>query len=430
MKIRRAAGQDHSVNVGWQSAERQGKPRVCCYDRSMSDFDICIVGAGPAGAAAATFLARQGRSVALLDRSSFPREKICGDGITPRGGRVLQRLGLYEPVQRQGYACSSVMLRGVDGRSFSVPFEREVDTPSDVLVIPRLVLDPLLVQHAEQAGAHFTSRFKAVQVIEHGPGRCEVVGQDGESIHCRLAVLATGVESQLLRASGLLAEKPPLEHAARAYFDNVTGLSREIMLFFDGVDLPGYGWVFPTSASSANVGCGVFGREGRQQIELLRELVQTHPLLAPMLAHASAGPIRAYPLRTDYQPSSAGQGSRLCIGEAAGLVNPITGEGIDYALESAEYLAAAVQQHWQQGVLRVATHYRHRLAKRFDTRFRLYRMIRQRFLAPERAERFVAGIHGSPAMQRLLVAGLFGRARPSSFLQPAILARAASMLLR
>ena len=271
-----------------------------------------------------------------------------------------------------------------------------------------------------------------------------MVTHTGQRIRARLVVLATGAESQLLRACGLLDKKPPIEHAARAYFEGVHGLTDRAVLFFDGVDLPGYGWIFPTSPTSANIGCGVFVPQGAgaedspralPQLQRLEQLLATHPLLKPMLAHArQTGPIRAYPLRTDFRPELAGRDRLLVIGEAAGLVNPVTGEGIDYALESAEFLAAAVAAHWtgqraQQpdGVLdtaqarRITEDYRARLSRRFTRRFALYRAIQRHGLSPANASMLLTQLAQAPALQRLMVDALFGRIKLAQMLRPATL---------
>ena len=163
-----------------------------------------------------------------------------------------------------------------------------------------------------------------------------------------------------------------------------------------------------------------------------------------MLANATqTGPTRAYPLRTDFKPEYAGRGRLLVIGEAAGLVNPITGEGIDYALESAELLAAAVAAHWpghdstQARVLldtaqaqRITQHYRARLSKRFTKRFSLYRAIQRHALSPLRTPVLLARLARTPALQRLVVNSLFGRVKPAHLFRLAILWQILHILTR
>ena len=413
-------------------------------------FDVCIVGAGPAGSTAAYLLTKQGYSVALVDRARFPRDKTCGDGITPRGARVLARIGALDRVAGQGYACRGVDVRGpgLDGTTveFTMRFDDGRATgPSDLIVLPRHALDDLLLRHALASGPTYFEATKVVGIETHEP-HVRVITDSDLVIDATTVVLATGAESHLLRACGLLTEKPPLEHAARVYFDGVEGLSDRVVLFFDGVDLPGYGWIFPTSPTSANIGCGVFaqidvqaGRSERPmpQAQRLETLIATHPLLRRMLAHATqSGPIRAYPLRTDFHRDFAGRDRLMVIGEAAGLVNPITGEGIDYALESAEFLAAAFAQHWPltgvnghrtttaldaAAASRLTEDYRARLSRRFTRRFSLYRAVQRHALAPERTPALLTQVAKAPALQRLVVDGLFGRAKPSHLFRPTTL---------
>ncbi len=389
----------------------------------MNDFDVCVIGAGPAGATTAMLLAHQGRRVALLDRAQFPRDKICGDGITPRGARALTRVGSFEAVESVARAHRGVSIRGGDGRSFSIEFTSQAGSPSDLLVLPRMVLDDILVKQAVSAGACWMPGQKVVDVRETADA-CEIISEGGARLQAAFTVLATGAESQLLRRAGVLAKKPPVDHAARAYFENVEGLDDHVTLFFDGVDLPGYGWIFPVGSHAANIGCGVFDSRGSNQSARLAKLIDSHPLLAAMLRNAhQASPIKSYPLRTDFHPDYAGVSRRACVGEAAGLVNPITGEGIDYAIESAEFLAQAMASQWSTGRApgAVMPAYRDLLARRFSLRFRLYRWLQHRCLSERNALKFLAGVERSPVLQRCVVDGLFGRARPRDLLRPGVL---------
>ena len=431
-------------------------------------FDICIVGAGPAGSTAAYLLARQGRSVALVDRARFPRDKTCGDGITPRGARVLKRIDALDVVSSKGYACRGVDVRGAapdgDAVEFTIRFDREVaDEPGDLIVLPRFALDALLLRHAMNAATNAASTlFEATKVVdvETRETHARVITDSDLVIDASMVVLATGAESQLLRGCGLLDGKPPLEHAARAYFENVEGLTDRVVLFFDGVDLPGYGWIFPTSLTSANIGCGVFAQtpwrrsatiaaspRPMPQAQRLEQLLATHPLLVRMLANATrSGPTRAYPLRTNFRREFAGRGRLLVLGEAAGLVNPITGEGIDYALESAEFAAAAIAARWPvhasstnptahavvdtARAQHITEDYRARLSKRFTKRFAIYRAAQRFALTPARMPSLLKQVSRSPALQQLVIDGLFGRAKPAHLLRPSTLWQIARLISR
>ena len=296
----------------------------------------------------------------------------------------------------------------------------------------------MLLRHALAAGPRWFDATKVTRVETRGT-HARVTTDTGLAIDAAVVVFATGAESQLLRSCGLLGGKPAVEHAARVYYEGVEGLSDRVILFFDGVDLPGYGWIFPTSPTSANIGCGVFAQDRVEQgtaprpmaqARRLDELLATHPMLRRMLANARpAGPVRAYPLRTDFHHDHAGRGRLIVIGEAAGLVNPITGEGIDYALESAEFLAAAFAARWpkpggsmsEAAAALLTEDYRRRLSRRFTRRFALYRKVQRLALAPERTPALLSHVARTPALQRLVVDGLFGRARPAHLLRPTML---------
>jgi len=388
----------------------------------MPDFDIGVIGAGPAGSTCAALLARQGLRVALFDRANFPRDKTCGDGITPRGARVLARLGALAAVRAQARAHRGVVFRWAQGEEFSLTFESEPGQPSELLVVPRRILDALILEHALAQGVEFIGGAKVNQVREFD-GYCAIDFANGVSRTCKLAVLATGAETQVLRASGLLHGKPPAEHAARTYLENLPRQPDHVTLFFDGVDLPGYGWVFPTSDETANIGCGVFDPRGPSQARRLTQLLASHPLVRDLGPGVrQVGAIQSYPIRTDFRPGHAGTRRRAVIGEAAGLVNPVTGEGIDYAFESAEYLAQAVATHWTSEGPSAAliANYRSRLAGRFAMRFRVYRGMRRTCLNEAGASEFLRTVSHSPQLRKMVADGLFGRSRLSSFLRPGV----------
>jgi flavin-dependent dehydrogenase len=204
------------------------------------------------------------------------------------------------------------------------------------------------------------------------------------AVQARLVILATGVTTTLLRRMGVLKTMPPLMLAARAYFDGLAALPNQMQIHFAGVPLPGYGWVFPLSTSSANVGAIVFRSQrtvksrrvtGRGAFDAL---LQT-PLLRQMLAPAQQiGPVKGYPLRVDFTSAPTFSERVLIVGEAAGLVNPLTGEGIDYALESGVLAAEHAMALFDRGdfSLRSLATYDAVLRRRYQRLFVLCRRLR------------------------------------------------------
>jgi len=313
--------------------------------------DVVIVGAGPAGSATAGLLARRGRRVLLLDRARFPRDKTCGDGLTPRAVAVLDRLGLLPELLAAGYQrIHGARLVAPTGRTFSMHFaDYNLGLPGYGLVVPRFELDERLRQWAVAQGAQFRA---GIQVSRPMYERGRVVGVESEAVNVRapLTVVATGASIGLHRALGILKQMPPGVNAIRGYFTGVVDLGGEFEFYFDRELLPGYAWVFPLSDGRANVGLGVLARNGADETPNVRRLLADFMARQPRLRNAQAvGPAKGYPLRIDfprYRPIGAGF---LLAGEALGLVNPVTGEGIDLALESAELAAAAADNALRQG---------------------------------------------------------------------------------
>jgi geranylgeranyl reductase family protein len=383
-------------------------------------YDVAVIGAGPAGSAAAYFLARGGLRVALVDKFDFPRDKTCGDGLTPRALEALDTLGILPTIEKSAYCCTALTVRNSDEVTFRVELSGPNDPPRRILILPRLSLDEILLQHAIQAGAHFIPDTKVENIVQQN-GLVGLSMESGQSLDCIFAVIATGANTGLLRKTGLLKEAPPSNLAARAYFENVEGLDHTIMLFFDGVERPGYGWVFPTGPGTANVGCGVFFDSRTPQTTHLRNLIQSHPHLQRILRDArQIGPIRGHPLRTDFSRFMSGQGRVLIAGEAVGLVHPITGEGIDYALESGQFAAEALLEGLQTGSPPTAIQrkYRAALGSNFSFIFALTLFLQRTFFRDGLVDSALSRIQRRPYLHRALIEFCFGRINPITVFTP------------
>ena len=388
------------------------------------NYDVTVIGAGPAGSAAAYFLARGGLRVALLDKFDFPRDKTCGDGLTPRALKVLDAMGVLPQIESLAFQCSAITVRHSDAVSYRLELTHLGGLPHRILIVPRFFLDDTLRQHAVEAGAEFIPNAKVKSIGRLENGRVCVHTEDGSTIESACVIIATGSNTKLLREVGLLKQPPPSNLAARAYFENVEGLDDTTLIFFDGIEMPGYGWVFPVAPGTANIGCGVFFDSSTAQPSKLRQLVQEHPYLRRILKNArQVGPVRGFPLRTDFSPSYSGNNLALVVGEALGLVNPMTGEGIDYALESAQLAAEAILNGWQGESANptIQRKYRHALARRFSYLMAISHLAQRLYFRDGTLENLLIKAQQQPHLRQALTEACFGSARPSAMFTPRVL---------
>lgn len=401
--------------------------------------DVVIVGAGPAGSALAYFLAAQGQDVLLLDKADFPRDKTCGDAISPRALRVLKRLDLLNPVLAAGRRVQRVVIFSPNGQHLESPVPPYGDLPDYSVVLPRFQLDDLMRQQAVAAGAEFRPNVTVTNVLRE-------TSNDGErfvgvrattpagpaEFRGRVTVLAVGASVSILQRAQLLAEAPAFGRAARTYFEGVRGLSDAVEFHFDSVPLPGYGWLFPTSPTSANVGAGYFCRPGQpapySSPRQAYDAFIANPYVAGVLAHAQpAAPIRGYPLRFDFPAARTAFPGLLLVGEACGLVNPLTGEGIDYAVESAEVAADVLIRALAggQGPAQTAQTYSQALRDRFLRMFANILRVRDLYLRPWVLNRFVAAANHNDDLKLLLIHIALGNMDPAQALAPKTLLQVA-----
>jgi geranylgeranyl reductase family protein len=313
--------------------------------------DVIIIGAGPGGSSAAYFLAKKGIDVLLLDRATFPRDKTCGDGLTPRCVAMLDEIGVLSEVEKVSHHINSARIFSPNGKSVETKLKPHGKFPDYMLVSPRYLLDNILCQQAIKHGAHFEGDTKVIDIQQRDDGVTVIAKQQQKEIlfQAKIAIIATGASLSLLKKTGFIEAIPTPIIAARAYYEGVRGISDSFDFHFDGVDLPGYGWVFPLGEGRANIGLGYIAngknRKTRNIKKMLRDFVEL-PAFDKMLSSATpTTEFKSYPIRTDFSTAKTYHKRTILIGEAAGLVNPLTGEGIDYALESGK-IAAQHAENW------------------------------------------------------------------------------------
>ena len=319
---------------------------------------MLIVGAGPAGTAAAITLTRSGRSVLVVDKASFPRDKICGDGLTTSALRHLEGLGV-EPHQIDSWLpVHDVVVRAPYGveRRFALPRGQGLYA----VVATRRDLDAALVDRARKDGAEIAEGAALTSIANTADGVVAEVEGLGE-VRARFAVAADGMWSPTRKLLGAGVEGYRGEwHAFRQYVGGVSGrAATDLVVFFEPDFLPGYFWSFPLPGGRANIGFGI-QRGGTHSIQdmkgLWQDLLQrphVRELLGPDVEPLE--PHRAWPIPCRPGELSTSAGSVLFVGDAVGACDVMTGEGIGQALLTGVRAAEAIRDRAALGD--VACHY-------------------------------------------------------------------------
>ena len=309
---------------------------------SAATWDVVLVGAGPAGSTAALHLARAGRLVLLLDRKSFPREKVCGDGLIHDAVECARRAGLYDEMKAAAHP--------LEGLRVYAPNGLYADFSGEFWTLERLRLDHLLLRGATAAGASFFPG--EVTGVSQGEAGVEVALRGiAAPVKARSALLATGADLSLLRRMGFTAPSSPSAIAMRCYIQSEIEIQR-LVVSFDGSCLPGYAWIFPLGQGRYNVGCGLFGLapgHGAPSLQaLFNSFLEGFPLARELMAKGERlSPLKGSPLRCGLEgvPGRCRPAGRiLAAGEAIGTTFPFTGEGIGKAMESGELAAGLLDE--------------------------------------------------------------------------------------
>jgi geranylgeranyl reductase family protein len=312
--------------------------------------DVLVVGAGPAGAAAAITLERAGVTTIVIDKARFPRDKCCGDGLTTLALRELEALGL-EPERVDGwFDVDAAWLRSPSGREVCLPLP---GTGRYAAVAPRFELDAELVAVARRAGVDVRDGhgFAGVEAVTADGVDIAVdgLGTDGSGIvRCRYVVAADGMWSPVRKAVGATIEGYRGEwHAFRQYAGNVTGpAAKHLIVWFEADLLPGYAWSFPLPNGRVNIGFGVLrdgGRKVGDMADLWRDLLaRPHVQEALGDGFALEGRHTAWPIPARVDAISLTAGRVLFVGDAAAATDVMTGEGIGQALLTGRLAAEAI----------------------------------------------------------------------------------------
>ncbi len=340
----------------------------------MKSYDVVISGAGPAGCSSALFLAQKGYRVLLLDKATFPREKVCGDGITAATSTLLEEMGVMDRLRlRLGplMVCEGVTLFSPAGTVVQGRISQAGSLAGAAYVIPRKEFDDCLIASVkEHSTITLLENTTVTDVIMDGE-RARGVRSTGGDWFGRVIIAADGAYSPIASRLHLAnKEKKHQGFAIRAYYSKVEGLTDSIELHYDKSMVPGYGWIFPLGNQRANVGVGLMTRfkDQRALKQLFERFVGENAFASAKLKHAvmEPGTLKGWPLPFGSFQGKRGRGNVLLTGDAGSFVDPLNGEGIYYALKSGRYAAEAAAKALDEEDTRASGYYEKLWRKEFS----------------------------------------------------------------
>ncbi len=321
--------------------------------------DVIVVGAGPAGSSAAFHLAQAGLDVLLLEKSVFPREKVCGDGLTPRAVKQLVNMGIPLGAEDGWFPNKGLRIIG-GGVRLELDWPDLASYPGYGLVRTRLGFDETLARAAQKAGARLTEGVTVTGPVLDDAGRITGVtaraaaaGEAERGYQARVVIAADGNSSRLSLAMGLAKrDDRPLGVAVRTYYTSPRHRDDYLESWLELWDgdrlLPGYGWIFGMGDGTSNIGLGLLNTSAAFQHTDYRGLLKRWLAGMPpgwgFTEENRTEPVRGAALPMGFNRTPHYTRGLLLAGDAGGMVNPFNGEGIAYAMESGEIAAQVIVQ--------------------------------------------------------------------------------------
>ncbi|MBA4142247.1 MAG: geranylgeranyl reductase family protein [Nitrosospira sp.] len=379
-------------------------------------YDVIIIGAGPAGCAAARALARSGFYVGLFDKAIFPRDKTCGDALIPDAHHALKKLGLMERVAEISCRAQGMRLICFNGNTVLIR--------ADSACVARIKLDELLLNSTVETGVEFLQGHEFARVVEEDEKTYRVEFDSGGRIvsaRAHWVLLATGANAAPIDRAGLLLRAECKSFAVRQYVRNerLAKDIKELVFVFDQTVKGGYGWIFPGPDAIFNIGIGFFGAAHRHnnprrnyekfvaKVPLARDLMHGGEILSPL---------KGAPLRTGLSGTRFANGGLLGIGECIGATFPLSGEGIGKALETGMLAAEAITKNHQNDQSRAAVAQAYtRGINALQPKYEVYRKAEFLFNWPYLTNKLVARANKSENTRSKLE-GLFNETSDPAFL--------------
>ena len=391
---------------------------------SGTRYDVVIVGAGPSGSACAYWLAQAGWSVCLVDKKTFPREKTCGDGLTPRSVYQLQEMGLERVVAQHGHRYHGLRALGF-GAKLEMNWPEHPKFPNYGYTITRFNLDGLVAEHAQAQGATLLNGVEVLDLLEptDSPGgglkaAKGVVVKEKDTgavaeLRARYVIVGDGQNSRMGRELGVTRNKDwPMGMALRGYYTSARHDEPWIDSHLDirdpqGKVVPGYGWIFPLGDGRVNVGVGLLSTggawKGVNTTKLQEYFVHQTAEEWGLNDEACCGPATGGRLPMGLALGPHVGANTLTIGDAAGAVNPFNGEGIAYGYETGRLAASVVGEALLANDSTMLAHYDELLDEAYGDYYKVARAFVRVISEPRILSICVgAGLRIEPLMKQLL----------------------------
>ena len=349
--------------------------------------EVLVVGGGPSGAATAYWLAQQGHAVTVVEKRVLPRDKTCGDAISPRAVRQLEDMNLGDALAA-AHRTAGVRVVAAD-REMTLPWPDHADFPNHGYVVKRPVLDAAVASRAAAVGATFLTGYEAVRpLVSRGFVRGAVVqGPDGPptQMEAKYVVVADGANSRFGRSLGTSRSRNwPYGTAIRTYWETPRHAEPWIESALDledrnGRAVPGYGWVFPAGDGTANIGVGLLSTFRDFKTVNTTHLLDAYARrIADRWGIDPGAPLRKavsgrIPMGGSVAPTAGP--TYLVVGDAAGAVNPFNGDGIDYAYETGRIAADVLHEALATNDASALQQYSRRLDEAYGQYFKVGRLF-------------------------------------------------------